>query len=104
MKEIFDDNDALEKIHQKFKKRKNELKEFIAIVEKIKSYIKKNKAVLIKKKGEDEIRIYKIRRANRTNSSSISSMGRSSSSRSLRVQDNSVDEDDFEIPNERDWK
>lgn len=104
MKGIFEDNDALEKIQRKFQKRRNELKEFLDIVEKLKSFIKKNKESLIKKKGEDEIRIYKIKRANRSSNVSMSSMGKSLSSRSLSMKDKGDDEDDFEVPNERDWK
>ena len=47
----------LDKTQEKFIKRKNELKDFVSIVEKIKVYIKTNRASLLKKKGEDEMKI-----------------------------------------------
>ena len=37
----------LDKTQLKFIKRKNEIKDFVNIVEKIKDYIKRNKAVLL---------------------------------------------------------
>lgn len=39
-------------------KRKEELETLTKLVDKIKKYIKENKGDLLKKKGEDELKIY----------------------------------------------
>ena len=52
-------------LQEKFMKRKDEISELLKLVEKIKKYIKQNKSELLKKKGEDERKIYEIKLANK---------------------------------------
>ena len=75
---LFYEEDSLnyEKIKKQFKKRANELREFVSIVTKIKNYIKSNKAILLKVKGENEQLIHRIRKTNMSFSSCASTLNR----------------------------
>ena len=55
--------DGFVKIQEKFKKRKREITDLLNIVNKIKDYIKGNKKELLKRKGEDELKIRDIKLA-----------------------------------------
>ena len=80
----FGGSEALDKLQEKFMKRKNEIKDFINIVDKIKAYIKEHKKDLLKQKGEDEYNIYEIKKANRPERTMSNLSRRSSSSNFLK--------------------
>jgi len=66
----------MSEIQEKFTKRKRELLTLHDMTDKVKAYLKKNKATLLKRKHEDEAKISSIRKSHKTGleSRSLSSL------------------------------
>ena len=87
-------------------KRQKEIEELQKIADKIKKYMKENKQKLLQQKSEDERKIQAIKIANNPNvrevliSKQRMKSGTSISSASFMTDS---DDEDFSVPQERDW-
>ena len=80
----------------------NEVSELVKFTDKIKDYIKNNKQQLIKDKSENERRIFEIKlNHNPSLKETVMKKSASTSSYSSLFTDN---EDDFNVPDEKDWR